>query len=311
VLDISERISTRGEGGLLGLAFHPGFPAKPQAFVSYTAPGSPLESRLSRFTVASDGRFAGEEILLSLDQPYANHNGGWIGFGPDGYLYFGLGDGGSAGDPLNHAQNTRTLFGAMLRLDVDASPAAGKAYAVPKDNVFAAGGPRPGAGAPEIYAWGLRNPWRWSFDRVTGQLWLGDVGQNAWEEIDRIESGGNYGWRCYEGTHTYNTDGCADAGAYAAPVVEYGHDRGCSVTGGYVYRGSAVALLDGVFLYGDFCSGRIWGLADGGAGGPAELLDTPYRIASFGQDNAGGVYVLDLASPGGIYRIVPGAGDAP
>jgi uncharacterized repeat protein (TIGR03806 family) len=309
VLDIRGQVSTQGEGGLLGLAFHPDYPATPEAFVSYTIPGSPLVSRLSRFAVAADGQFGGEEILLALEQPFANHNGGWIAFGPDGYLYLGLGDGGAAGDPRDHAQNTQSLFGALLRLDVDSAAAPGKAYAVPADNVFAANGARPGAGAPEIYAWGLRNPWRWSFDRVTGDLWLGDVGQNAWEEIDRIESGANYGWRCYEGTHAFETAGCADASAYAAPVAEYGHDQGCSVTGGYVYRGNAVGDLAGVYLYGDFCSGRIWGLAGDGAAEPVELLDTPYSIASFAQDNAGEVYVLHLASPGGIFRIVP-ASDA-
>lgn len=311
VLDLGAQVSTAGEGGLLGLAFHPDYPARAEVYLSYTAPGAPLQSRLARYRVAGDGRFIDGEVLLAVDQPYSNHNGGWIGFGPDGRLYYGLGDGGSAGDPLNSGQDTSTLLGAMLRLDVDSSPQPGKAYAVPPDNVFAPGGSRPGQGAPEIYAWGLRNPWRWSFDPATGALWLGDVGQGAWEEVDKIVSGANYGWRCYEGSHPYDIAGCADAGAYAPPVAEYPHEDGnCSITGGYVYRGSRVPDLAGVYLFGDFCSGRIWGLADGGLNGPVELLDTPYNIAGFAQDNAGEVYVLHLDDPGAILRVVPGRADS-
>ena len=298
VIDLRERVDTAGEGGLLGMAFHPDFAANGRVFLSYTvdgrAPGSPLESRIARFTSRDGGDTldpASERIVLRLDQPYANHNGGHVAFGPDGMLYAGFGDGGAAGDPRGHGQDTGTLLGAMLRLDVDAA----EPYAIPPDNPFAGGG-----GRGEIFAWGLRNPWRWSFDRETGTLWAGDVGQNAWEEIDRVERGGNYGWNVREGTHCYRADGCRTAGL-TDPVVEYGHDAGCSVTGGYVYRGETIPALRGVYLYGDFCSGLVWGWPTAG-GGPAErLVDTGISLVSFAEGLDGELFAIDIG--GGLYRL--------
>ena len=301
VLDITSQVDTTGEGGLLGMAFHPRFSANGQVFLSYTTapanPGAVLESRLSRF-VSSDGGLsfdpATEEILLRLDQPFSNHNGGHLVFGPDGLLYFGLGDGGSAGDPLGHAQNTDSLFGALLRLDVD----GGFPYAVPADNPFAGGG-----GRGELFAWGLRNPWRWSFDRLSGDLWLGDVGQNAFEEIDLIVAGGNYGWNIREGAHCFSDPDCATAGLID-PEAEYAHPEGRSVTGGFVYRGAAIADLNGYYLYGDFISGRIWAL-NPATGAVTVLLDTGRQIVSFAEDPAGEILVLDF-SAGTLFRVVAG-----
>ncbi|MEW6764198.1 MAG: PQQ-dependent sugar dehydrogenase [Pseudomonadota bacterium] len=294
-IDIRDRVQAGySESGLLGMAFHPDFASNGQVFLSYTADGSPLVSRVSRFQSLDGGQTANpgsETILLAVDQPYTNHNGGQIGFGPDGYLYLGLGDGGSAGDPAGNAQNVNTLLGAMLRLDVD----GGSPYAIPPDNPFASGG-----GRPELFAWGLRNPWRWSFDRATGELWVGDVGQNAWEEIDQVERGGNYGWAIREGAHCYAAATCATAGLID-PVAEYGHDQGCSVTGGYVYRGQAVPVLLGAYVYGDFCSGLIWALP-GRQGPPQLLLESGLNISSFAEGLDGELYMLHFGSRGAIYR---------
>ena len=295
VLDLRPRVDTAGEGGLLGMAFHPGFADNGQLFLSYTRPGAPLRSVVARFTSPDGGRTIdpdSEQPLLTLDQPYANHNGGAIAFGPDGHLYIGLGDGGSAGDPLQNGQDPDTLFGALLRIDVD----GGAPYAIPADNPFAAGG-----GRAEVYAFGLRNPWRFSFDRQTGALWLGDVGQDRWEEVDCITRGGNYGWNLREGAHCYGAADCAGAGLID-PVAEYGHDLGCSVTGGYVYRGRELPALRGGYVYADYCSGRIWALFDGGSEGPVvrTLLDSDQRIVAFARDAAGELYVL---APGGVFRL--------
>ena len=296
--DIQVRVDNGpNEAGLLGMAFDPGFAGNGRVYLSYTRSGpNGLQSVISRF-VSRDGGLTldtdVEEILLSLDQPYGNHNGGQIAFGPDGYLYIGFGDGGSGGDPLGNGQDTDTLLGAMLRIDV--SGAGG--YAIPADNPFAQGG-----GRAEIYAWGLRNPWRWSFDRQMGELWVADVGQNEWEEIDRLRKGGNYGWNIREGAHCYRADSCDTAGLID-PVFEYGHDQGCSITGGYVYRGSAIPGLAGAYLYGDYCTGRIWGLFPDGNGGLENrlLLDTALKISSFGEDASGELYVVHHGA--GIYRI--------
>jgi len=311
-VDLSGQVNTSGEGGLLGMAFHPDFGANGEVFLSYTRSGSPLQSVIARFTSPDGGASLDPnsgEILLTVDQPYSNHNGGQIAFGPDGYLYIGLGDGGSGGDPQDNAQNTRNLLGAMLRIDVDgATP-----YAIPAGNPFAgnplcSSGPG-GAACPEIFAWGFRNPWRWSFDRATGELWVGDVGQNAWEELDRVEIGGNYGWRCREGAHPYDSSGVCPAGLID-PVAEYGHGpaTGNSVTGGYVYRGSAIPALSGRYVFGDFGSGRIWELLPDDADRLAlnELLDTSFSIASFGQGADGEIYVLDIAS-GELHRLAQGS----
>ncbi len=291
-LDITDRVLAGGERGLLGLAFHPRFPANGRYFVNYTRrpDGATV---IAEFRAGRDAATPqpAERVLLTVAQPYANHNGGMIAFGPDGYLYAGLGDGGAAGDPADRAQNPRELLGKMLRLDVDGA----QPYAIPADNPFAGGG-----GRPEIWALGLRNPWRFSFDRATGALWAADVGQNAWEEIDVITRGGNYGWRLMEGAHCYRPrTGCRQAGL-ELPVAEYAQESGrCSITGGYVYRGRRLPGLAGTYVYGDYCSGEIFGLVDGRQ---RVLLATGLAISSFGEDEAGELYVVDHR--GGLHRLV-------
>ena len=309
-LDISAAVSRRGnEEGLLGLAFDPGFVENGRFYVHYSA-ASPRRSALSRFDVGPNGRGdpASEFVLLEEPQPYSNHNGGMIAFGPDGMLYAAFGDGGSAGDPQRHGQNLGTLLGAIIRIDVSQA-APGAPYAVPPDNPFVG---QDGARG-EIWAYGLRNPWRFSFDRATGDLWAGDVGQNALEEVDIVRRGGNYGWSAMEGSRCFRASSC-DATAFESPVAEYGRELGCSVTGGYVYRGQRLPDLHGVYLYADFCSGRIWGLRydyDGGrVAEQAQLARAGFQIASFGEDESGEVYALGF--DGGIYTLAdPSAQPAP
>ncbi|MCS6899154.1 MAG: PQQ-dependent sugar dehydrogenase [Myxococcales bacterium] len=303
VADLKGRIDAGpNEAGLLGMAFHPKFLQNGHVFLSFTDHGPKgLRSVVARYTSTDGGKtipLSSEKIILTQDQPYGNHNGGMIAFGLDGFLYLGLGDGGSAGDPLNAGQTLTTLLGKMIRIDVD----GGDPYAIPEDNPFAKGG-----GLPEIFAWGLRNPWRFSFDRATGDLWAGDVGQGKWEEIDLIKLGGNYGWRTMEGTACYHpATGCNKAGLIL-PVVEYPHSQGVSVTGGYVYRGKAIPGLVGRYLYGDFGSGRIWTIQeDPVTGQPSgkELLQSGLNISSFAEDNAGELYVLHYTG-GTIHKLVP------
>ncbi len=300
----SEVESGPNEAGLLGIAFHPDFASNRQVFLSYNrSVGGELYSRVARFVVQADGRIdpSSEQPIFEVLQPYGNHNGGHIAFGPpEGpgarrYLYIGLGDGGSGGDPQGHGQNTNTVLGAILRLDVD----GGTPYAIPPDNPFAGGG-----GAPEIFAWGLRNPWRFSFDAATGDLWAADVGQNRIEEVDLIRLGGNYGWNVKEGSECYNAPTC-DSTGLIDPVVEYDHSEGQSITGGYVYRGTVIPELVGVYVFGDFVSGTIFGVFSDQAGNPARrvLLTTSRSIASFAEDADGELLVLDLG--GRIDRIVP------
>lgn len=301
-INISDRVdSGPREAGLLGMAFDPDFAGNGRVILSFTRSGpnttTPLVSVLARYTSSDGGATLdpnSEVVLLTQDQPFTNHNGGHIVFGPDGYLYFGLGDGGSGGDPQDNAQNTNTLLGKLLRIDVrgNASP-----YGIPADNPFVAGG-----GRKEIYAYGLRNPWRFHFDRATGELWLADVGQDKWEEVDRITRGGNYGWDDREGAHCFEpASGCRTSGLIE-PVAEYDHDNGrCSITGGYVYRGSAVPTLKGMYLYGDFCTGEIWGLPSAG-GTVARLFAGSISISSFGEDNGGEVYVVSYGD-GTLRRI--------
>ncbi|MGB5737910.1 MAG: PQQ-dependent sugar dehydrogenase, partial [Woeseia sp.] len=292
-LDLTGVVRTASEGGLLGMAFHPDYPTTPEIFLSYTInhTGPNMRSVISKFvldSVTAPGAGTVEHVILQLDQDFDNHDGGDIAFGPDGMLYIGFGDGGSGGDPNNRAQDTRHMLGSFLRIDVlDASVSyPANPYVIPADNPFAPNAKcGPGLNAndcPEIYAWGLRNPWRWSFDPATDQLWAGDVGQNAWEEVDIIELGGNYGWRCREGAHDYNQSGCGSG--FVEPVSEYGHNSsgGTSITGGFVYRGSAIPELVGRYVFGDYGSGRIWALQDDGQGGYTneELLDTSYGIVS-------------------------------
>jgi glucose/arabinose dehydrogenase len=295
-LDITSQVDSDGsEQGLLGLAFHPHYRENGFFYLNYIdLRGNTV---IARFQVGSDPNLAdpGSELkLLGVPQPFANHNGGQLAFGPDGYLYLGLGDGGSQGDPAGNGQSTNTLLGKLLRLDVD----RGEPYAIPADNPFANGG-----GEPEIWAWGLRNPWRFSFDSATGDLYIGDVGQSQWEEIDYLPAGTpggvNFGWNALEATHPYKGGNSA---AFTAPVAEYGHGEGCSVTGGYVYRGAALAEWQGVYLYGDFCSGQIWGLLKSASGWQNDLLfQSGFSLSTFGVDHNGELYLADYG--GGIYRL--------
>lgn len=316
-VDLSDRIDAEGEQGLLGMAFHPDWPRTPEVFLNFV-PNDVLRSHVVRLR-AQEGNLlaldpASEQLVLAIDQPATNHNGGGLAFGPDGLLYLGFGDGGGTGDPGNRAQSLTTLLGKFLRLDVDGT---GAGYDIPADNPFAGNarctrGATPAAPCPEIWAFGFRNPWRWSFDRETGALWAGDVGQGAWEEIDVVEKGMNYGWRYREGAHCFSPpSGCPGPGevregaAIVDPVVEYGRALGFSVTGGYVYRGAAVPALQGRYVFGDFGSGRIFAHEPGVAGSRTELLDTDANLSSFAEDLAGELYAVDLG--GAIYRI-DGAG---
>ena len=300
-LDIRERVNDAGnEEGLLGLAFDPAFAENGHFYLYYTA-SRPRRSVVSRFSASpGDPNRAdadSEIVFLEVEQPYRNHNGGHLAFGPDGMLYVGLGDGGSGGDPRGNGQDTSTLLGNILRIDVSALDELG-GYAVPPDNPFAAGD---GAARGEIWAYGLRNPWRFGFDRETGDLWAADVGQNRYEEVDIIRPGGNYGWNVMEGSHCFRRESC-DSRGLEMPVAEYGRDGGCSVTGGYVYRGRRMPSLYGAYLYGDFCSGKIWALRHDGAAvtEQMQIADTGLSISSFGEGPSGEVYVLTFE--GAVYR---------
>ena len=293
--DLSGAIVEGGEAGLLGMAFHPDYAANGEVFLSYTAPGGgAFVSRISRLH-SDDGStldLASESVVLEVEQPYTNHNGGDIGFGPDGYLYIGLGDGGSSGDPMGNGQNVDTLLGAMLRIDVDGGGV--EPYGIPADNPFAAGG-----GSPEIYAWGMRNPWRWSFDRETGDLWVGDVGQHVWEEVNQVELGQNYGWNVREADECFDAETCASAGL-VDPVAQYRNTQSASVIGGYVYRGASLPALSGRFVYSDYYLGTIWGVDP--AGDVMVLSDASGRgISSFAEDEDGELYALRYQ--GGIFRL--------
>lgn len=312
---LTRTVRTASEGGLLGMAFHPDYPSTPEIFLSYTInhSGPNMRSVIERVildNVTAPGAGSVPQVILTVDQDFDNHNGGDIAFGPDGFLYIGFGDGGSGGDPNNRAQDTTRLLGSFLRIDVNGPGVSYPAnpYAIPNNNPFAGQAKcGPGANAnncPEIYAWGMRNPWRWSFDAPTGMLWVGDVGQNAYEEVDIIERGNNYGWRCREGAHDYNTSGCG--ANYVEPVTEYSHSEGNSITGGFVYRGSAVPGLIGAYLFADYGSGRIWSLSSNGQGGYTRnlLQDTTRGPTSFGVDQAGEHYFTDINS-GRLIKIVP------
>ena len=299
-VDLRDRVGAgASEQGLLGLAFHPRFGENGRLFVNYTDTAG--DTVVARYLASGEGADpASEVIILRIAQPFANHNGGSLAFGPDGYLYIGTGDGGSGGDPHGNGQSLNTLLGKILRLDVD----GGEPYAIPADNPFVGSG----EGAAEIWAFGLRNPWRIAFDRPTGDLYIGDVGQNRWEEVDVVPAGApggaNFGWNVREGLHEYagdSTDGLVD------PAAEYSHDLGCSVTGGVVVRDPALPAWDGTYLYGDYCSGRVWGLkrsADG-AWLNGMLFETGASISAFGEGADGRVYLLDYA--GTIYRLAAAA----
>jgi glucose/arabinose dehydrogenase len=301
-LDLSAAVSGGSEQGLLGLAFDPHYGTTGRFYVDYTDTNG--DTRIARFHVSTDADVAdasSQEVLLTIDQPYSNHNGGQLAFGPDAYLYVGMGDGGSGGDPQGHGQNANDLLGSLLRLDV--SGATG--YTVPSGNPYAAGG-----GRGEVFSIGLRNPWRFSFDRQGGDLYIADVGQNEREEVDvsTAASGGgrglNYGWNRMEGTACY-TGGC-DRSGLILPVIDYTHADGCSVTGGYVYRGQALPALAGTYFYADFCNGwvRSFRYQNGQAGSPREwpMLKPGGQVTSFGEDAAGELYILEAG--GKVFQIV-------
>jgi glucose/arabinose dehydrogenase len=299
-LDVSSLVTTKGsEQGLLGLAFHPRYAENGRFYVNYTDTNG--DTVVARYQVSADPNVADPTTatqVLFQQQPYANHNGGNLVFGPDGYLWIGLGDGGSGGDPQDRAQNVQTWLGKLLRIDVD----SGELYVSPADNLAAA---NPDAW-PEIWAYGLRNPWRFSFDRATNDLYIGDVGQNAYEEIDFVPAGTgaglNFGWNRMEGAHCYNSPTC-DPAPYVLPVAEYAHSEGCSITGGFVYRGSAYPRMDGAYLSSDYCSGTIWALTRSPDGSWANtvVLRSKANVSSFGEDEAGELYLTDLQ--GTLYRV--------
>ncbi len=300
-LDFSNIVDVSGEGGLLAIAFHPDFESNKQVFLSYTITAddgiNKLVSRITRLTenTVNDALDPdSENIILQQNQFATNHNGGYLAFGSDSHLYIGFGDGGGGGDPQEQAQNTQTLLGSLLRINVNDTP-----YTIPTDNPFAGGG-----GLPEIYAYGLRNPWRWSFDRETNELWLADVGQNEREEVNQIVKGGNYGWDCFEGNRSFEIDNCPPTNQLISPVAEYDHSEGFSVTGGYVYRGNTIPELQGIYLFGDFGSGTIWGLFPNGENDFERrvLVNSQLSIVSFAQANDGELFVVDYS--GAMYRII-------
>lgn len=300
-LDIESSTADRGEQGLLGLAFDPGYATNGHFFVFHTDLGG--DTRVLRFRAddPDEADPTSQAIVLDVEQPFSNHNGGHIAFGPDGYLYVALGDGGSGGDPLGHGQNVSTLLGAILRIDVSTLP-----YTIPSDNPFAASL----SAAPEIWAWGLRNPWRFSFDRETGGLWIGDVGQGEIEEISYAPptsaGGENFGWARLEGSRCFPADPC-DASGTVLPTLEYGHAQGCSVTGGYVYRGRAIPNFQGRYFFADFCDGWIRSFHVSDMDDPTAFdhtvdFGTVPSIASFGEDAAGELYVVSTS--GTVYRVI-------
>lgn len=302
-LDITGRVNEGGnEEGLLGLAFDPAYADNGLFYVYYSAE-NPRRSVVSRFSInRNDPGQAdpdSESIILEISQPFKNHNGGQIAFGPDGYLYIGLGDGGSGGDPMLNGQNTATLLGSLLRIDVS-DLGDWLRYRIPRDNPFSS----VAGSKAEIWAYGLRNPWRFSFDRKTGDLWVGDVGQNLWEEINLVKKGRNYGWNTMEGAHCFRPrDGCDKTGL-ELPVAEYSSSQGCSVIGGYVYRGTRLPSLSGAYLYGDFCRGTVWGLRYDGKTVTEQMVlaRVDAQITSFGEDRAGNVYILSRDD--GIYQLI-------
>jgi len=324
-LDINDKVNSSGnEQGLLGLAFHPNYSQNGLFYVNYTKSGSNSgDTIIERYQVSADSNVADDTsgtVIMRVIQDFSNHNGGNIAFGPDGYLYIGMGDGGSAGDPNSRAQDLNAALGKMLRIDIDndnapshpapvsnesVCPQDGSNYAIPNDNPFT----QTAGACPEIWAYGLRNPWRWSFDKTTGDLFIGDVGQSAWEEINfqaANDTGGlNYGWKCREGFHAYN--GCSDSPTYTPPILEKSHGSSrCSITGGYRYRGP-VTSIQGVYIYGDYCSGQIWFATFDGLNWNEDEWSIPggisfsFALTSFGEDQAGHVYVVKRS--GEIYRI--------
>jgi glucose/arabinose dehydrogenase len=305
-LDIRTRVTFSGEMGLLGAAFHPAFAQNQRFYVNYvrTLGTGQIQSVIAEYQVsaanANQADPASERILLTVNQPFSNHKGGQLAFGPDKFLYVGLGDGGSGGDPLGNAQNLRTLLGKMLRIDVDHTSGA-LPYAIPADNPFVAG-----AGLPEIWAYGLRNPFRFSFDTATGRLFAGDDGENLFEEIDILQKGGNFGWNVMEGLHCFNpATGCNMTGL-TLPIAEYSHSEGIAVIGGYVYHGPGIPTLAGSYVFGDFGAGKIWRLTQDSSGAWQRvlLLSGGPNMSSFGRDSAGELYLVDYGA-GAILKVSP------
>jgi len=308
-LDISSLVSAEANGngyterGLLGMAFHPDFASNGLFFVNYT--DARANTVIARYTVSAAGATKADpnsaQKIFTQEQPYENHNGGNMAFGPDGDLYIALGDGGSANDPEKNGQNLQTLLGKILRIDVNVD----KGYTIPPDNPFVNGD-----GLPEIWAYGVRNPWRFSFDRATGDLYIGDVGQNRHEEVNfqpaDSKGGENYGWNAYEGKHPFQS-GQLSSGTPVEPIAEYSHsnENGCSITGGYVYRGSAISSLQGAYLYSDYCSGRIWAAYRDTSGTWQNnvFLEAGFQVSSFGEDANGELFVIDYV--GTVYRLMP------
>jgi glucose/arabinose dehydrogenase len=305
-LDISSKITTGGEMGLLGVAFHPNFSNNGKLYVNYvrTVSGQ-IQSVIAEYTASpansNQVNVATERILLTVDQVgnFNNHKAGQLAFGPDGFLYFGLGDGGSGGDPFGHGQDTSTLLGKLMRIDVNSTD-PGLQYHIPTDNPFATSG-----GRPEIWAFGFRNPWRFSFDRMGGRLFMADVGQDHFEEIDIVTKGGNYGWNIMEGRHCFNPSSGCNMTGLILPIAEYDHSEGNAVIGGFVYRGSAIPSLQGQYVFGDLGTGKIWTLQETSPNTFTRTLvtDTNATISSFGQDVAGELYLVDIGS-GSVSRIV-------
>jgi glucose/arabinose dehydrogenase len=305
-LDITSKLESGGEKGLLGLAFHPNFASNHRFFVYYTRRVDlQLQSVFSEYAVSSsDPNQAdplSERILLVVNQPFDNHNAGQLAFGPDGFLYIGLGDGGSEGDPQGNGQNLQTLLGKILRIDVDGAFAPGKQYALPADNPFT-----PPNGLPEIWAYGLRNPWRFSFDRVTGKLFAGDVGQDSFEEVDIITKGGNFGWNKMEGAHCYPPGSSCSTAGLILPIMEYAHDAsgGQAIIGGFVYHGSAITRLTDDYVFGDLASGNVWAGVQDASGNWSQTLVLKHNltVSSFGQDITGELYLLDYGN-GAVLRL--------
>jgi len=303
VLDIRDRVEDGpNEAGLLGLAFHPQYASNGRAFASYTRDNGQLESVVSEFSRSADGVTldpASERIILLVNQDRSNHNGGQIAFGPDQHLYIGLGDGGGS---IGRAQDTSTLLGSLLRIDVNGS----QPYDIPGGNLFSgnslcAADHSSISPCPEIYAWGFRNPWRWSFDRQNGELWAGDVGEFSFEEINRVTSGGNYGWRAREGSSCFEFPACNDDNLID-PVHEYGRADGFSVTGGYVYRGSGLSEFSGQYIFGDYATGVVWAL-NRDSGSRTELIDSSLSISSFAEGSNGELYILDHRG-GRVYALL-------
>ncbi len=300
-LDMQSLVRSSGnEQGLLGLAFHPDFAQNGRFFVAYTAQDSKNTVAEYRVSPAGGDRAdaSSAKVLFAQADQYANHNGGMLAFGPDGYLYISMGDGGSSGDPDGNGQDKGSLLGKLLRIDVD----SGSPYGIPDDNPFQGSGER-----PEIWAYGLRNPWRFSFDRETGDIWIADVGQNQYEEIDfqpaDSKGGENYGWNVAEGDHCYRTNNC-DLSGFVAPVFEFTHDDGCSVTGGYVYRGEAIDGLAGAYLFTDYCGATLWATTrNGDTFETEEVGELPEGVSAFGEDEAGELYIA-VDGEGSIYRLV-------